>query len=188
LKKTIFLLAMLSVGIGLLGFQTGAYYEFEKLFGRSSSVQDSGNHSGPGPINHNSTQGSNNIEVNTIFNYGNGTIRWSNGTKVPKTWTFYNLTLFLTDGNVHSAIFNIAGILEHQILGLNNVEQNSTDYWSLWKFCPTHNAWTLTSVGADEIALSSNGIYGWYYQRQDGTQYAPVAGAPTVTILDIASC
>ncbi len=181
MKKIVLLIAMLLAGIALLGFQTGAYYEFEKLF----AVNDSGSH---GPPNNNSTQNSDKIEVNTIFNYGNGTIRWSNGTKVPKTWNFYNLTLSLTHGNVHSAIFTFAGVSEHQILGLNNVEQNSTYYWSLWKFCPGHSAWTLTPVGADAIALSSNGIYGWYYQEQVGTQYAPVPGAPTVTVLDIASC
>ncbi len=184
MKKTVFLLAILLTGIGLLAFQTGAYYEFGKLFAGTTSVNDSGNHV---PSN-NSTQNSAKIEVNTIFNYGNGTIRWSNGTKVPKTWNFYNLTLLLTDGNVHSAVFTFAGMTEHQILGLNNVEQNSTYYWSLWKFCPGHNAWTLTPVGADAVALSSNGIYGWYYQEQDGTQYAPVPGAPTITVLDLASC
>jgi len=188
MKKTVLILALSLVAIGLLGFQAGAYYEFERLFAGNALAHDSGSKGGQGSDNHNSTSSSDNIGVNVIFNYGNGTFRWSNGTKVPKDWNLYNLTFYLTDGNIHSEVYNIAGITEHQVLGMNGLEQNSTYYWSLWKFCPKYGAWAWAPVGADEIALSNNGIYGWQYQQQEGMQYAPVSGAATVTILDVSSC
>lgn len=181
MKKGILFLALLLVALAVIGFQTGAYYEFQKLFLRNnSSANVAGNH------NNNSTSPSNTVKVNTILNYGNGTITWLNKTNISKSWNFYNLTVFLTNGRVHSEVYPDLQN-EHQVLGLNGLEQNSTDYWSLWKFCSSSSAWAWSPVGADEILLSNNGIYGWYYQNQ-GTNYPPVAGAATVTVLDISSC
>ncbi len=186
MKKGIFFLALLLVALGVIGFQTGAYYEFKRLFLRNTSTANlSGNHTGPVPNNHNSTSSMKYIEVNTIFNYGNSTSIWFNKTKVPQVWNFYNLTVYLANRRVDASFSTTYH--EHQILGINGLEQNQTDYWSLWKFCPTYNAWAWSPVGADEIALSNNGIYGWYYQNYN-TQNAPVAGAATITILDISSC
>lgn len=185
MKKGILFLALLLVALGVVGFQTGAYYEFQKLFLRNnSSASNAGNHVDSGSKN-NTTAPSNTIEVNTIFNYGTGTSSWFNKTRVPENWNFFNVTIFLTNGRVDSKFF--PEYHENQVLGINGLEQNSTDYWSLWKFCATYNAWALSPVGVDEILLSNNGIYGWYYQNQ-GTNYPPVAGAATMTILDISSC
>ena len=182
MKKGIFFLALLLVALGVVGFQTGAYYEFQKLFLRNNpSASVAGNHA-----KNSTTTPSNQIEVNTIFNYGNGTITWFNKTRVSENWNFYNLTVFLTNGRVHSEVYPDLQN-EHQVLGINGLEQNSTDYWSLWKFCPTSNAWAWSPVGADEILLSNNGVYGWYFQNQS-TNYPPVKGAATVTVLNISSC
>ena len=186
MKKGILFLALLLVALGVIGFQTGAYYEFQKLFLRNnSSASNAGNHGDSGSKNSTASP-SNKVEVNTIFNYGNGTIAWFNKTKVSASWNFYNLTVFLANGRVDSEVFTDVQN-EHQVLGINGVNQTSTDYWSLWKYCPSYNAWAWSPVGADRISLSNNGIYGWYYQNQN-TNYAPVAGAATITILDISSC
>lgn len=186
MKRGIFFLALLLVALGVVGFQTGAYYEFQKLFLRNNSSSSvSGNHSDSGSRNSTTTP-SNTVEVNTIFNYGNGTITWFNKTKVSETWNFYNLTVFLTNARVHSEVYPDLQN-EHQVLGINGLEQNSTDYWSLWIFCLTYNAWAWSPVGADEILLFNSGVYGWYYQNQS-TNYPPVTGAATVTILNISSC
>ena len=127
------------------------------------------------------------LQVGTIINYGNTSITWSNNTKVPNGWNFYDLTVQLTNGRIRTSNFTFNGVTEHQVLEINGVSQTSTLYWSLWKFCPTYNAWDWASVGADEIALSNGGIYGWYFQNYN-TQNPPVAGAATVEVLDIASC
>ncbi len=164
------------VVIAIISLQAGAYYEFLSLFSHvPNGSHDSGVHA------------SARIRVDTIINYGNATISWSNQTGVPKGWNLYNLTVLLTNGRISASNFTFSGVSEHQILGINGVEQNSTYYWSLWKFCPSSNAWDWADVGADEIALSNNGVYGWYFQNFN-TQYPPVTGAATVEVLNINSC
>jgi hypothetical protein len=175
LNKALLFLALIVIAASVIGFQTGAYYYFQSLFSPNRSpTRPSGN-------NNDSY-----IEVNTIINYGNNTVVWFNHTRVLQTWNFYNVTILISNGRVHSEYYPDLG--ENQVLGLNGVEQNATSYWSLWKFCPGHSAWALTPVGVDGIALSNNGTYGWYFQNQSGTQYPPVAGAKTVAALDIGTC
>src|SRR5206468_3851151 len=161
-------LALLIVAISVIGFQTGAYYEFQRLFLRNPvTAHTSGNHGGSGPNGSNSSSnsgsnGNNSIsnshyfEVNTIINYGNDNLTWFNQTKVTGGWNFYNLTLLLTSGNVDSQFY--ASFNEHYILGINGVEQKLPYYWSLWIFCAKDNAWALSAVGADDIILSNDGI------------------------------
>ena len=181
MRGAILFLTLIVVAAGVVGFQTGAYYYFQRLFTRTPSpANSSGNHNS-------STSNTAYIEVNTIINYGNRTITWFNHTRVPENWNFYNVTILISNpGTVHSEYYSV--YRENQVLGLNGVEQNSTDYWSLWKFCPRHNAWTLTPVGVDQVALSNGGVYGWHYQSQSGTQLPPVPGAKSMLILDIGSC
>lgn len=198
MKRALAYVALLLVAVGVLGFQSGAYSTFEGLFSRSPTTvhpatagsgagSNNGSNSASHGNNSNSTSNSNYFEVNTIFNYGNGTLTWFNDTKVPKNWNFYNLTVLLTKGAIYAKIFTISGVPEHQILTINGLAQNSTYYWSLWKFCPAHNGWDLTDVGADEVAMLNNGIYGWYYQNYN-TASPPVAGSAPVEVLDINSC
>lgn len=168
---------MILIALGIVGFEAGAYREFQTLFLGNRALSHNSSH------NNSSTT---DIAVNTIFNYGNGTSVWLNHTAVPESLNFYDLTLRLVSGRV-DALYS-SEYSEHQILGINGVEQNETYYWSIWKFCTVYHAWTLTPVGADRILLSNNGIYGWYYQKQTGTQYPPVAGTNTVTVLDINAC
>ncbi len=164
----------------MTGLQAGAYYYFQRIFSPAPSPTH--------PLAcHNETNSSDVcIEVKTIFNYGNSTIVWFNRTRVPQSWNFYNVTILIANGRVHSEYYQIYG--ENQILGLNGVEQNATYYWSLWKFCPSYGAWALAPVGVDRITLTNGGVYGWYYQSQSGPQSPPVPGAKTVTVLDIKSC
>jgi hypothetical protein len=187
MKSGILYLSLLIVAISVIGFQTGAYYEFQKRFLWNPVTSDtSGNHGGPGSngSNSSSNSGSNGnrsnshyIDVNTIINYGN-TSTWFNNTEVTEGWNFYNLTLLLANGNVDSQFY--PGFNEHYVLGINGVEEKLPYYWSLWIFCSKDNAWALSAVGADDIRLSNDGIYGWYYQ-QTGT-VPPVVGANTVVI------
>lgn len=173
-------LALIIVAATVLGFQTGAYLYFQHLFSPSPSpTSTSGNHNG-------STCSVNCVEVSTIINYGNTTRVWINNTRVPQSWNFYNVTVLITNGRVHAQYFPSYG--ENQVFGLNGVEQTPTEYWSIWKFCPGYQAWTLTPVGVDRVMLSNGGVYGWYFQNQSGTQYPPVPGAKTVTVVDLSSC
>ena len=174
MKKSIVFLTLIIIAAAVIGFQTGAYYYFQRLFSPAPTpTRPSGNHTDT-------------IEVNSLINYGNGTSVWYNQTRVPTTWEFYNVTILISNGRVDSEYYPSLG--ENQVLGLNGVEQNATYYWSLWKFCATSSAWALTPVGVDKIELSNGGVYGWYFQNQNGMQYPPVLGAKSITVLDINSC
>jgi hypothetical protein len=175
LNKALLFLALIVIAAAVIGFQTGAYYYFQSLFSPT-----------PSPTRPSGSHNDSYIEVNTIINYGNYTRVWFNHTRVPQTWNFYNVTILISNGRVHSEYYQDLG--ENQVLGLNGVEQNATDAWSLWKFCPSYSAWALTPVGVDLIMLSNGGAYGWYYQSLNGPYYPPVPGARTVTVLDIRSC
>ena len=172
MKKRPIYLALLLVTLGLLGFQTGAYSEFRRLFlGNSSASKDSST--------------SNYVQVNAVFNYGNSTIVWYNDTRVPASWTFYNVTLELTNGRVQASFSQ--DFKEHQILSINGVDQTSNLYWSLWKFCPSYNAWDWSPVGVDQLQLSSNATFGWYFQDYS-THFPPIGGAQTIVALNVNSC
>ena len=185
MKKTIALLALIIVALAILGFQTGAYLEFRNLVLGNISVSHSSSVHGGSGSNDNSSS-NNEVETNTIINYGNSTAQWYNHTKSPSNWNFYNLTLSLTNGNVQGTYSSSYG--EHQILGIKGLEQNATFYWSLWKFCPSYNAWDWSPVGVDNLRLVNNGTFGWYYQSQNGNALPPVQGAKVVVALDINTC
>lgn len=175
MNRGIIILVLVIVVLGAFGFQTGAYLQFEKLFSKTSVASDSGHQTAY-------------FEVSTIFNYGNGTSVWSNDTRVPQAWNFYNLTLFLANGRVQSQFFG-PPLNEYQVLSINGLKQDNTNFWSLWKFCPTSEAWAYSNVGAQGLALSNHSAFGWYYQNQN-TQppNPPVADAPTVSVLNMTAC
>src|SRR5215467_930261 len=136
MKKTLFLPVLIIVALAILGFQSGAYMTFRDLVVGNPPVSHSSNHGGSG--SNSTSSSSNQIETNTIINYGNSTVDWYNHTQSPNNWNFYNLTLTLANGNVHATYSSSYG--EHQVLGINGLEQNATFYWSLWKFCSSYNA------------------------------------------------
>lgn len=180
--------AALSIAvISIIALQAGAYAEFQRLFLHPPTISHDSRTHDSGSTTNRSKSDTTYIQVDTVINYGNGTITWANNTKIPNGWNFYNLTVLLTNGNVRTDNYTFVGVQEHQILEINGVPQTSTLYWSLWKFCPTHNAWDWSDVGADEIAMSNGGIYGWYFQNYN-SQNAPVPGAATVEVLDVNSC
>ena len=183
---TILLLVLIVVALAILGFQTGAYLEFRNLVLGNGSVSHSSSNHGGSDSNNDSSSSNNDILTDTIINYGNSTIQWYNHTRSPGHWNFYNLTLYLAHGNIQGTYFPSLG--EYQILGINGLEQNATFYWSLWKFCPSHNAWDWSPVGVDNLQLVNNGTYGWYYQSQSGNALPPVYGAKVVVDFGINSC
>lgn len=175
MNKGVILVILVLVVVGVLGFQTGAYLQFESLFSKTSAARNSGDQTAY-------------FDVSTLFNYGNGTSIWSNETRVHQSWNFYNLTVFLAQGRVQSQFFG-PPLNEYQVLGINGVEQDSTNYWSLWKFCPKSEAWAYSNVGAQALLLSNHSAFGWYYQNQNTQPPAPpVANAPTVSVLNMTSC
>lgn len=165
--------AILLVAIIIVSVQVVAYFNFERFFLPSNNANlGSGSHDGNG-----SNANTHVIEVNTLFNYGNHTSRWFNDTHVPVGWNFYNLTVFLANGNVESTYY--PSFQEHYIDAINGIRNDNSFYWHLWLFCNKDQAWAFSSVGADNIGLSNDKTVAWYYASyNDGSP--PVSGAQTV--------
>jgi hypothetical protein len=149
-----FYLVLVLVAVGIISAQLGAYYYLEKM---------------------SSPNGSELGTVNTLINYGNGTMKWYNETQIPANWNFYNLTVYLTRGNI-VASFDIS-LNEHYVTGINGKENSAPYFWTLWTFCARQSAWTQASVGADKIFLGNNSTLAWAYQIP---YRSPEPGARTV--------
>ncbi len=170
-------LALLLVVVVVASTQLVAWTYFRSLYLTPS-------HSGVGPPSGGSKTGTSNssstgptyLMVNTLINYGNGSTKWRNGTKVPIGSNAYDLT---------RAIVNItcrpSGCsAPHFIWSINGLSQNATFYWSIWSYCPSDHRWIWSQVGVDQIQLTSGETLAWYFtiQSNSGSE-PPVTGART---------
>ena len=154
--------------------QIGAYYYLQRSYGgtlSTSSVQCSSSSGG--------SAGTNVVETNTLINYGNGSIRWYNETNIPATWNFYQLTLYLANGNVEAQCYGLP-YNEHYVTAINNVSNQRPFYWTIWIFCQGQNAWVTSPVGVDLIRLSAGQTLAWAYE----VPYQP----PVPNTRTVASC
>jgi len=167
--------AILLIAISLISIQVGAYYDLERFFlSNNGAAQNTGSHGSNGSGNNSGNQGT--VAVNTLLNFGNGTSKWFNETKVPVSWNFYNLTLYMARGNVESEWY--PEYSEHFITGIDGISNSGAYYWGLWQYCTNDQAWLYSNVGADKIALSNNQTMGWYFESDPHPP--PVPGAKTV--------
>lgn len=158
--------------------QVVAYLHFQRLYGNSSLDTS------PQSCKSNSFETNESyVTVSTLINYGNGTSRWYNETKVPSGWDFYDLTVFLANCNVEARYYG-PPLNEHYVTGINGVRNGAQFFWTLWVYCQKDRAWAVSPVGADLIKLSSGAVVAWYYQKLPSTDYStwqpPVAAAKKV--------
>ena len=154
--------------------QVGAYYYLQRSYDgtlSTSSVNCSPSSS--------SSEGFSVVETNTLINYGNGSIRWYNETNIPATWNFYQLTLYLANGNVEAQCYG-PPYNEHYVTAINNVSNRRPFYWTIWIFCQGQNAWVTSPVGVDLIRLSAGQTLAWAYE----VPYQP----PLPNTRTVASC
>jgi hypothetical protein len=117
------------------------------------------------------------VFVCSMINFGNSTVRWYNESSIPSRWNFYNLTLFITNGNVTSEFYP-SPLNEHLVTSIEGVRNAGQVSWALWIFCGAHNAWAFSNVGADEINLVRGETLAWAYTTQHSP---PIAGSKTVS-------
>ena len=149
-----FYLVLVLVAVGIVSAQIGAYYYLQKLSSPAGSAPST---------------------VNTVINYGNGTMKWYNETNVPANWNFYNLTVYLTRGNIVASFDTLLN--EHYVTGINGLQNHAPYFWTLWTFCEKQKAWAQATVGADEIPLGNSTTLAWAYQIP---YHSPIPRARTV--------
>ncbi|OLD12048.1 MAG: hypothetical protein AUI93_03170 [Crenarchaeota archaeon 13_1_40CM_3_52_10] len=161
-----FLAVLILIGAGIVAFQTGAYYYYQKSTSACSTPC-------LGPT----------VKVETLINYGNTTSQWINKTDVPFDWNFYQLTTSIS--RVQATYYG-PPTSEHLITSINGVQSKGQYFWSLWAICEKSDAWIATSVGADALHFTTYHTFAWYYQAansQDSSNWkSPVPGAAKVTM------
>lgn len=109
-----------------------------------------------------------NVTVSIGINYGNGTIRWHNGTIVPSGEFLLNATMRLaTVEFTNYPGFTGPGLPGAFVTGINGVRQNPAAnlYWIFWVYDPTTQRYKIGQVGAGAYALTSDQTIQWYYQN-----------------------
>ena len=155
--------------MSLVGIQVAAYYDLERFFLASDgATQNTGSHNSNANV----------IAVSTLLNFGNGTSKWFNESRVPIGWNFYNLTMYIANGKVESAYY-ASPLNEHYINAIDGVRQDGSSFWHLWQFCNKDQAWSYSNIGADDIILSNGRTIAWYFDSNN--DYGPpVSGSRTV--------
>ncbi len=162
-------IAILLIAISLVAIQVAAYYDLERLFlANDDATQNTGSHNSNANV----------IAVNALLNFGNGTSKWFNDSRVPVGWNFYNLTMYIANGKVESAYY-ASPLNEHYINAIDGVRQDGSSFWHLWQFCSKDQAWSYSNIGADGIILSNGQTVAWYFDSYN--DYGPpVSGSRTI--------
>ena len=108
-------------------------------------------------------------------------MKWYNETNIPANWNFYQLTLYLTNGNLQAQCYG-PPLNEHYVTGISGVINHAKYYWTLWVFCKSQGAWAISPVGADLIQLENGQTLAWAYEvlSSPNPSQPPIAGAKMV--------
>jgi hypothetical protein len=95
-----------------------------------------------------------------LFNFGNGTRLWHNGSQVQPGWNLYTETVVLTGGNMQATWYPTFG--EHLVNSIDGVSGTSTNYWLIWSYNSTAS-WQKASLGADLLPVYNGSVYAWTF-------------------------
>lgn len=128
-----------------------------------------------------SSQGS--ASVNLLINYGNGTLEWHNNTLVPINWNFYNVTAFVTDGNLAAIFFS--AFQSHFVYRINGAGcPDSNPFcelaWSLWILNGV--CWKTSDTGPDLIPVSEGKTVAWFLVPVDAFGQNPPTGVHCLNV------
>jgi hypothetical protein len=96
-------------------------------------------------------------KVHMLVDYGNGTLRWYNGSTIQPGWNGYVVSLVLLDGNLNGTWYPQFG--EHLVTSINGVPGTASLSWSLWEYGA--GQWTYSQVGADQIHIENGTTIAW---------------------------
>jgi hypothetical protein len=144
------------------------------VFGLSSTI---------GRANAATQNGSSNVSVNLLINYGNRTLVWYNQTSVPSSWNFFNVTELVTKGNLGAVFFASFG--SHFVYSINGVGCPASNifcdqawgFWTLDGIC-----WDLPFVGVDQIPVSQSTTVAWSLTPAANFGETPPIGPNCLTV------
>lgn len=112
--------------------------------------------------------------TNILLDFGNGTQRWYNDTRVQPGWNVYLATVVITDGNLNDTWYPQYG--EHLVNGIDGVQNTGSRSWFLFSYNST-SRWQATQLGADELPASNGSVYAWAYCGVSAS-YGPTCASP----------
>jgi len=95
--------------------------------------------------------------VQALVDFGNGTQRWYNDTRIQPGWNGYVATVVLLGGQVQAVWYPQYG--EHLVTALGGVSQTSTTSWFFWEF--GGSGWSLAPTGADGLQIDNGTTVAW---------------------------
>jgi hypothetical protein len=117
------------------------------------------------------------FSVDILFNYGNGTLVWHNGTRLPMGVNFYNVTVLVSDGRLDATYY--PEYQSHFISSINGVgvgDDPDKLYWAwiAWFFDEGLGEWVNYDVSADLVYPKEGDILAWYFEDTSNyPDYAP---------------
>jgi len=106
-----------------------------------------------------------------LFDLGNGTRVWHNGTLVPIGWNAYNVTAYLLQGRINATYYPSFHPPSHFVTGILGVQNTKQKFWYLWIL--NGSSWQPASVGPDGLLVQNHSVYAWTYCGSDPVSFAP---------------
>jgi len=113
-------------------------------------------------------------EVHMLVDFGNGTKRWYNNTRIQPGWNGYIVTLVLMNGNVQATWYPLYG--EHFVTGIGGRSDTLSNFWFLLTYNKTAS-WQVAQVGADAIPMFNGTTFAWAYCPENAN-YGPACPLP----------
>jgi hypothetical protein len=106
-----------------------------------------------------------------LVNFGNGTVRWYNGTRIQPGWNLYTETLAATNGRVNATCCAYGS---HFVTGIDGVQsvKGGPKSWIAWTFNGT-SSWQEANLGADELPVTNGSEFAWTFCAYNPVTYAP---------------
>jgi hypothetical protein len=95
--------------------------------------------------------------VNLKLDYGNGTLRWFNSTRVPIDATL--LTVSKIDLNANYSVSSLGAF----VTSINGVSGDPHHYWAWSYYDKTSRTWVSGPVGSDKWVLHDGDSVAWTY-------------------------
>jgi len=96
-------------------------------------------------------------KVSLLISFGNGTRIWFNNTRIPIGWSLFNLTYYLTEGNMQFTATQWGPF----ITSILSVSQYDNRYWLWYYWDPSAHEWLPGEVGAADYYLKDSDIIAW---------------------------
>ena len=111
------------------------------------------------------------LTSNILFDFGNSTNLWVNGTSIQPGWNLFVATLVVTNGNIQAIWY--PQYSEHFVTAVDGVQATQTKSWFVWYFNTTSSTWVSPAAGADQLTMYNDTSYAWTLCGYNSATFLP---------------